>query len=49
MESNMLYAMTIEPVNYAFVFGAMLGIAIIVELESLVTNALTFVRGWRSS
>ena len=49
MENNMLYAITIEPVNYSFVFGAMFGIAVIVELESLVTNALTFVRGWRSS
>lgn len=49
MESNLVYAITIEPINYAFIFGSMFGIAMIVELESLVTNALTFVRGWRSS
>lgn len=49
MEGNMLYAITIEPVNFAFVFGAMFGIAVVVELESLVTNTLTFIRGWRSS
>ena len=49
MESNLVYAITIEPINYALIFGFMFGIAMIVELESLVTNALTFVRGWRSS
>lgn len=49
MESNMLYSLTIEPFNYNLVFGCMFGIAMIVEIESLVSTALTFVRGWRSS
>lgn len=49
MANNVLYALTLEPFNYPLVFGCMFGIAVIVELESLVTTALTFVRGWRSS
>lgn len=49
MANNVYYALTLEPFNYTLVFGCMFGIAVIVELESLVTTALTFVRGWRSS
>lgn len=49
MANNVLYPLTLEPFNYILVFGCMFGIAVIVEIESLVTTALTFVRGWRSS
>lgn len=49
MVSKLLFEISIEPFNYAFVFGCFLGIAMIVELESLVSTGLTFVRGWRSS
>lgn len=49
MESRILYELTLEPFNYALVFGSMFGVAVIVEIESLVSSALTFVRGWRSS
>ena len=49
MANNVLYPLILEPFNYTLVFGCMFGIAVIVEIESLVTTALTFVRGWRSS
>ena len=49
MVNNVSYPLTLEAFNYTLVFGCMFGIAVIVEIESLVTTALTFVRGWRSS
>ena len=47
--TRIVYEMTIAPFNYAAVFGSMLGIALIVLLENLSTNAVTFVKGWRTS
>lgn len=49
MPNNLIYEMTIEPFNYALVFGSMLGVCMVIMLESLVSNALTFVKGWRTS
>ena len=49
MESvRIVYELTITPFNYAAVFGSMLGIAFIVLLESMASNAVTFVKGWRT-
>ena len=49
MESvRIVYELTIAPFNYAAVFGSMLGIAFIVLLENLASNAVTFVKGWRT-
>ena len=45
---RIVYELTIEPFNYAAVFGTMLGVAFIVLLEELATNAVTFVKGWRT-
>lgn len=45
---RIVYEMTIQPFNYSAVFGSMLGLALIVLLENLATNAVTFVKGWRS-
>lgn len=49
MANKILYELTIQPFNYTLVFGCMFGIAMIVEIESLVSSALTFVRGWRTN
>lgn len=45
---RIVYEMTIQPFNYSAVFGSMLGLALIVLLENLSTNAVTFVKGWRT-
>lgn len=45
---RIVYEMTVEPFNYAAVFGTMLGIAFVVLLENMASNAVTFVRGWRT-
>lgn len=45
---RIVYELTIEPFNYAAVFGSMLGVAMIVLLENLASNAVTFVKGWRT-
>ena len=49
MESvRIVYELTISPFNYAAVFGSMLGIAFVVLLEGMASNAVTFVKGWRT-
>lgn len=48
MQSRLVYEMTIEPFNYYMVFGSMLGVSLIVMIENAVSNALTFVKGWRT-
>ncbi len=35
-------------VNYAAVFGVIFGIYLIMQLDSLVRDVMTFVKGWRS-
>lgn len=42
-----MYTMTIEPFNYALVFGSMLGVAILIMLERMASTAVTFMRGWK--
>lgn len=44
----MLYEITYESFNYMAVMGCMLGLSIILMLESLASNAVTFVKGWRT-
>ena len=48
METKIVYDLVIEPFNYSAVFGSMLGIALIILLENLASNAVTFVKGWRT-
>ena len=45
---RIVYELTITPFNYAAVFGSMLGVVFIVLLENLASNAVTFVKGWRT-
>ena len=45
---RIVYEMTIEPFNYTAVFGSMLGVAFIILLEGLASNAVTFVKGWKT-
>lgn len=47
METKILYELTIEPFNYALVFGSMFGVSLIIMVERLVSHALTFVKGWK--
>ena len=48
MQTKIVYDLVIEPFNYSAVFGSMLGIALIILLENLASNAVTFVKGWRT-
>lgn len=46
--ARIVYEITIQPFNYSAVFGCMLGVTFIVLLENLASNAVTFVKGWKT-
>ena len=43
-----MYEMVIVDVNYAAAFGVVFGIYLIMQLDTLVRDVMTFVKGWRS-
>ncbi len=43
-----MFVYAIPDFNYAAVFGVCLGIYLIVNLDVIVRDAMTFVKGWRS-
>ena len=44
----MVYEYVPAAFNYAAVFGAVLGMYIVLNLDVAVREALTFIKGWRS-
>lgn len=44
-----LYGIEIDTFNYASVFGVAFGMYIISNLSVVATEAVTFVKGWRSN
>lgn len=44
-----LYGVEIDTFNYAGVFGVAFGMYIISNLSVVATEAVTFVKGWRSN
>lgn len=43
-----MYPVEFDSFNYAAAFGAMLGVYIIANLDVVVCEAMTFVKGWRN-
>jgi len=42
-----MYSTTIDAFNYAAVFGVMLGLAIILQVENVAKISVKFVRRWK--
>ncbi len=43
-----MYEVYFSDVNYAASFGVVFGIYLILQLDTLVRDVMTFVKGWRS-
>ncbi len=43
-----LFEITYKSIDFTLVFGSMLGISLILMLENLANDAVTFVKGWKS-
>lgn len=43
-----MYEMAFTDVNYAAAFGVVFGIYLILQMDTLVRDVMTFVKGWRS-
>lgn len=42
----MVYTYTVSEIPYAAIFGSLLGIFFITELETTINKILNFVKGW---
>lgn len=43
-----MYEVYFSDVNYAAAFGVIFGIYLILQLDTLVRDVMSFVKGWRS-
>ena len=43
-----MFGITLEPFNYAAVFGCMLGVYLIVNIDVIAREGVTFIKGWRT-
>ena len=43
-----VYEITYQSINFNLIFGVMLGVSLILMLENLANDAVTFVKGWKS-
>lgn len=44
-----MYEITFETINLVSVFGALLGIYLVLQIDSVLRCVVTFVKGWRTS
>lgn len=44
-----MYEVAFETINLVPVFGTLLGIYLILQIDSVMRSVVTFVKGWRTS